>query len=148
MITSPADERLVIDPFSPVQVVRGQIQVRARAWGNAIQEVTMSIDHGSAAPMKALGESIWSAIGNLEPFANGSHLLAVTAKITDGRSATDTLTVLVNQQGKYDPPVRNDVGHTNALGEWPEKHIPGTQLGPNENGHPWSSRRERERVTR
>jgi len=33
--------------------------------------------------------------------------------------------------------------HTWA-GEWPEKHIFGSQLGPNENGRHWPSRRQRE----
>ena len=30
------------------------------------------------------------------------------------------------------------------IGEWPEKHILGTQPGPNENGRHWPSRRQRE----
>ena len=51
------------------------------------------------------------------------------------------------RDGCRDRPARRPVDYENALGEWPEKHILGTQLGPNENGHPWPPHRKRERVT-
>jgi len=46
------------------------------------------------------------------------------------------------ENGKADSMVTLDDGKW--TGEWPEKHILGAQLGPNENGRHWPSRRQRE----
>ena len=138
MVTSPADRRLIIDPASAAQVVRGPIEVRARVWGEAVIEVELG-----AAPMKALGNRIWTALWNAGEYADGLHELTVTAKTAGGHSGSDTIQVLVSKAGKYDAPVRSDVDFENAFGAWPEKHILGTHLGPNENGHGWPPRRER-----
>ena len=108
MITSPADPRLSVDPASPAQVVR-------------------DLD---AAPMKALGDGIWSAVWDADENADGLHELTVKAKTSDGQTGRDA-------------PVRSTADYENAFGAWPEKQILGTQLGPNENGHGWPPRRER-----
>ncbi len=55
----------------------------------------------------------------------------------------DQIRVLVNQSGIFETPARLPIDYANALGAWPEKHIPGTQLGPNENGRHWPPKRER-----
>ena len=141
MVTSPADCRLITDPRSPTQVERGPIQVRARVWGPSIAKVTIESDGGNA-PMKSLDESTWSADWGTR-LSNGLHVLTVTALAADGRSGRDSITVLVDRDGRYEPPPRRDVDYENALGAWPEKHILGTQLGPNENGRHWPSRRAR-----
>jgi Icc protein len=138
MVTSPADRRLIVDPTSVAQVVRGPIEVRARVWGEAVREVELN-----AAPMKARGDGIWSAAWNAEEYADGLHELTATAKTSDGRTGSDRIQVLVGKAGKYNATVRSDVDYENAFGAWPEKHILGTQLGPNENGHGWPPRRER-----
>jgi hypothetical protein len=54
------------------------------------------------------------------------------------------MTILADQQGGYTRQPRHDIDYENTLGEWSEKHILGTQLGPNENGRHWPSRRQRE----
>jgi 3',5'-cyclic-AMP phosphodiesterase len=143
MVTSPADQRLVIDAMSPAQAICDPVQVRARVWGDAIENVSISIDGGSGVPMRALDESTWSAVWNAAECADGLHRLTVTAGTSDNRTASDTILVLVNRSGKGETGIPRAVDHENALGAWPEKHILGTQLGPNENGHGWPSRRER-----
>jgi Icc protein len=148
MITSPADERLITDPQSLSQVIRGQIQVRARAWGDAIGNVTLSIDQGTPIAMQRRGSMMWTSFWDSLRTSDGPHLLSVTAKTADGHTASDTISVLVNQQGSYSLPARRNVDYENVLGEWPEKHLLGTQLGPNENGRQWPSRRKSERVAR
>jgi len=147
MVTSPSDQRLIINPSSPVQVVRGALRVRARVWGDSVKDVTMVFDSEKPVVMEALDDCTWEANQDTEHVANGSHVLTVSARTTDGQTGEDSITIYVNQKGKYDPPARRHVDYENALGEWPEKHILGTQLGPNENGHPWPPRRERDRVT-
>ena len=138
MITSPADRRLIVDPASPAQVVRHRMEVRARIWGEAVSEVELN-----AAPMKALGDGIWSAVWDADECADGLHQLTVRAKTSDGQTGSDTIQVLFNKAGKYDAPFRGTIDYENAFGAWPEKQILGTQLGPNENGHGWPPRRER-----
>ncbi len=90
--------------------------------------------------MNARGSGIWSAFWEA---SDGPHELTVTARTFDGRTGSDTIQVLVNKAGEYKAPVRCAVDYENAVGAWPEKHILGTQLGPNENGHAWPPRRER-----
>jgi 3',5'-cyclic-AMP phosphodiesterase len=142
MITSPADERLITDSRRPDQLVRGEIQVRARVWGKNISNVILSIEGQGNIPMQASDECTWWAIWNSEHVANGVHTMTVHA-YAGGQMGSDSIRVLVHQQAQYKAPVRREADHENALGKWPEKHILGTQLGPNKNGHPWPPRRER-----
>jgi 3',5'-cyclic-AMP phosphodiesterase len=148
MVTSPADQRLVTDAKNESQAICGQVQVRARVWGEAIEKVSISIDGGSKIPMRAPDESIWNTVWNARECANGLHRLTVTASTKDNRSASDTIVVLVNRSGQFESRIRSAVDYENTLGAWPEKHILGTQLGPNDNGHGWPSRRERARQPR
>jgi Icc protein len=137
MITSPADERLIINPDDSQQVIRGALQVRARAWGECIESVTISIDGAAAISMNALGDGVWSRTWTAGSFPDGSHTVTVEAKCSDGRSTSDRIMMLVQRHGDYTAPARHHVDYENVVGAWPEKHILGTQLGPNENGHPW-----------
>jgi 3',5'-cyclic-AMP phosphodiesterase len=148
MVTSPADQRLVTDAKNESQAICGQVQVRARVWGEAIEKVSISIDGGSKIPITAADESIWNTVWNARECANGLHRLTVTASTKDNRSASDTIEVLVNRSGQFESRIRSAVDYENTLGAWPEKHILGTQLGPNDNGHGWPSRRERARQPR
>jgi hypothetical protein len=143
LITSPADERLIVNPESPSQVLRGQVAVRARVWGNTIDTVTMSIDDGTPLRMEAVDECTWTAQWDTTQTAAGSHVITVAAT-----TAEDRIIVNVNQQGHYSQRNRSTVDFENTVGAWQDKHILGTQLGPNENGHGWPPRRERERINR
>lgn len=147
-ITSPADRRLIIDPSSPAQVVRGAVQVRARVWGDGVREVTMSLDDGELRSMDLLDECTWTAVWDSPQIADGQHSVTVRAATCDGQTGADRIEVLVSRHGAYQPPPRFPVDYENAVGAWPDKSILGTQLGPNENGRHWPSRHERERVAK
>jgi len=145
VITSPSDERLIVDRSSPAQLVRGLIEVRARVWGEGVQDVTMSVD-GTTSPMQPTGDGCtWRAEFDSRLVSDGSHSLDVTATTSAGTAVTDSVRILVNQPGEYIQPARLPVDHENAFGAWREKHILGTQLGPNENGHHWHSRHHAQR---
>jgi Icc protein len=148
MITSPADERLIIDPSSPSQVVTGSTQVRARVWGASVQSVTLTVDAGKPILMSALDGCTWAAAWDAGQLANGSHEIMVSARDFDGRTVNDRISVYVNHKKEYASPARREPDYENAIGAWREKHILGTQLGPNENGHPWPSGRERAGIAR
>jgi hypothetical protein len=108
MITSPSDRRLIIDPSDPAQLIRGTGEVRVRVWGEGVEKVAMSIDGQPEQPLQSV----------------------------DG-CTKDNVTILIDQNGEYQPPPRNSVDYENTLGVWQEKHILGTQLGSNENGRHW-----------
>ncbi len=83
-----------------------------------------------------LDDCTWESTPYTQHIADGSHVLTGSARTPDGQTGEDSIAIYLNQQGKYDPPARRPV------------HMPGTRLGPNENGHPWPAQRRRERVTR
>jgi len=141
MITSPADHRLVADWAGPRQVVRGKVRVRARIWGPSVEQVTLSINGGDPQAMSMQAGTLWEADWHSN---NGRHTVEVTARCDDGRTASDRIVVMANQAGHYATPKRNAIDYENAVGAWPEKHILGTQLGPNENGRHWPSKRNKE----
>ena len=138
MITSPADRLFLTEALAPVH---GAAEVRARAWcGNGgVVRAECRVDDGVFEPMTRAGESApWRWTWDSAGFADGPHRLTVRAETTLGRVGEDTITVLCNQAGHYDPPSRSAVDLENAIGAYPEKGVLGTQLGPNKNGHPWS----------
>jgi 3',5'-cyclic-AMP phosphodiesterase len=141
MITSPADHRLIVDPAHPAQVVRGKVEVRARVWGDAIQSVGLSIGAAAGQEMTRGTAGLWSCGWDSACVPDGLLALTVRARSDNGQYAEDTIHALVRQDGLYASPPRKPGYADNAIGAWPEKHIPGTQLGPNKNGRGWPSRR-------
>jgi Icc protein len=141
-ITSPGDWRLIVDASNPAQVVRGTVGVSARVWGEGINHLTMALDGNPVQALKAIGGCTWGTDWDSAQVADGTHALSVAATAAAGQT-TDRITILVNQRGAYMPPIRHALDYENALGEWHDKHILGTQLGPNENGRHWPSRRGR-----
>jgi Icc protein len=147
VITSPGDRRLIVDPSNPAQVVRGKVSVRARVWGERIEHVTMAIDGNPVQSLNAAGGCTWETDWDSERAGDRAHALSVIATVAASQTS-DTISILVNQRGDYKPAVRHALDYENAVGEWSDKHILGTQLGPNENGRHWPSRRERKHATR
>lgn len=82
----------------------------------------------------------WYSMG----YNDGVHSVSVRVRTTSGLCGSDTSRILVNQRGEYREPQRQLVDYENAIGEWREKHILGAQLRPNEKGHGWPSRKERD----
>ena len=84
----------------------------------------------------AEGSTTWSC--DLSGLGDGLHRIAVRAQDASGGGSDDSITILVSQSGEYDPPARAaDGSDADCVGGWPEKGIPGTQLGPNKNGRKW-----------
>jgi len=141
MITSPSDHRLIVNPTCRSEVVSGRVEVRARVWGSEIESVTLHLDDGRVEQMSRGEYAIWSSDLDSTQLSDGVHPFIVRAHTTSGSHAEDKILVLVRQDGKYCASRRKLVDYENAFGAWPEKHILGTQLGPNENGRAWPSRR-------
>jgi hypothetical protein len=139
LITSPADHRLVTDAGSPDQILRGPLRVRAKIWGaQGIRTAVASIDDGAPFPLGLGQEALWHATHDGHGLADGLHRLTITATDADGGTGTETITFRVSRDGAYDAPARHaDGSDRDSLGAWPEKHLFGTQLGPNRNGRKW-----------
>jgi Icc protein len=133
------DYRLTVEPARRSQLVRGTFQVRARVWGPEIESATLH-PGGRVQQMSGAERAIWSGELHSAGFADGVCQPTVRALTRSGSRAEDSIPALVSRDGKYDGVPRKPVDYENALGAWPEKHILGTQLGPNENGRAWPSR--------
>ena len=141
MITSPTDHRLLTDPSSPHHIVKGMVQIRARAWdARRISSMLCSIDDAASEPMQVSQDEFWQLEWDANAMSDGLHQIHVTAK-ADSSVAHDTVTAFVCQRNSCTVPERHPVDLENVVGAWPEKGILGTQLGPNKNGSkgPWPS---------
>jgi 3',5'-cyclic-AMP phosphodiesterase len=139
MITSPADQAFIIDPDQPEQVVRGVAEVRAKTWDAlGVVSAMCRIDDGPWQPMRRVGTSAtWGCAWDSSGSADGVHHVMVRVKTTDGREASDAISVLTSQSGWYEMPLYQPGDDANAIGAYPDKGILGTQLGPNKNGRKW-----------
>jgi hypothetical protein len=145
MITSPADRRLIIRPESASHVVRGLVSIRAKVWGgSSLRSVVCSVNRTATQPMQ-LRANRWEFRWNSQSVPDGLHSLVVTAETSEGRQASDEISILVNQTGHYHSPPRREIDYENAIGPWEDKGILGTELGPNEKGTkgPWPSWRNK-----
>jgi 3',5'-cyclic-AMP phosphodiesterase len=139
IITSPADEAFIVDPSCANQLVRGAIEIRAKAWdGAGVVSASCCVDGGPWRPMSRIGTtSLWRGAWSSTEVMDGLHHITVRVQTADGREAADAVSVLSSQSGRYQPRQRQPGDDANAIGAYPEKGILGTQLGPNKNGRTW-----------
>jgi 3',5'-cyclic-AMP phosphodiesterase len=128
MITSPADRRLAIGSDSGDGNIR---QVRASAWGAVpIAHAEFKVDDQPWHPMVGCDNGLFGA-----EFAASGQSFQLSVRVIDQQHNQDTDTIEVAPyrvtEGK---PTGSDAG---SLGAWPERHLFGTQLGPNRNGRTW-----------
>jgi 3',5'-cyclic-AMP phosphodiesterase len=139
MITSPADERLIANQEAAPQVEIRRMAVRVKAWSDRELLQGYAAIGDQKVDLEPLPDSaVWQAVLNTDRLPDGISLL--TAHITDegGKSAQDTIRVVINpSSGQYKPATRIAGDKESAIGAWPEHGILGTQLGPNKNGRKW-----------
>jgi 3',5'-cyclic-AMP phosphodiesterase len=134
LITSPADHRLLTELDPPQQDDGGRLTVAARAWSAAgIAGCRCRINDGMWRWMNAtstLSQWILTCEAPEHPF-----VLTVEARDKLGQIETDTIRIAAKD---YRPADRAaDGSDADTIGAWPERHILGTQLGPNRNGRQW-----------
>jgi 3',5'-cyclic-AMP phosphodiesterase len=133
MITSPADHRLITDVKRPANVVAGEFTVKARAWGASVSACRCRINSGRWVSVHRSAQSPeWTLVceAPLRQFT-------LTVEATDASGGTDTDTVVVATPGFRAPDRVANGSDADAVGAWPERHLLGTQLGPNRNGRHW-----------
>lgn len=129
MITSPADRRLAIAPHSSQENVCRE--VRASAWGVVpIAQAEFRIDDQAWQPMYGGDSGLFGA--ELKA-PEGPFRLSV--RVIDQQRNRDTDTIDV---APYVAAARKPTGSDDgSIGVWLERHLLGTQLGPNRNGRKW-----------
>jgi len=61
----------------------------------------------------------------------------ISVRATDLRGSSDIDSIGVSTTGADFPARYADRSDNDAIGAWDDKHIAGTQLGPNRNGRKW-----------
>jgi predicted phosphodiesterase len=130
VITSPGDDRLLTKSSKTPQ---GNLQVRAKFWGEAqALRATAHLD-GQVLPMKRVENSqVWEV--NVSAPHEGVFSLVVSVEDVRGKVATDEIRVVIGDLAERE---RVERDQDNALEAWPEHGLLGTQLGPNKNGKKW-----------
>ncbi len=124
MITSPADRRLAMQG-------EPTCDIRASAWGAIpIQRAEFRIDDGAWQPMaRADGQQF--AASSHPP--GRRHEIEVRVTDKDGGTGSDLIEIDPTTASE-----RTSLGSDrNTIGAWAERHLMGTQLGPNRNGRKW-----------
>ena len=132
LITAPADRRLQTDASPPSD--GANLQVRALGWSaHGIRAARCSLDGGPWRPMRRdAGSPAWRHDSDAPP---GAHRIVVEIEDGSGRVGSDAIeTAGPGEAGPTSPPRGSDA---HSVGAWPERHILGTQLGPNRNGRHW-----------
>jgi hypothetical protein len=138
MITTPADRRLVTDALDNRQVPVGRCVVRAKVFGRHIADVMVTVGDQRIAMQPVPGEhAVWQA-ELVQPPNGDRYRVQVVASDANGNSASDSIEVLTPQgAGKCafsDAPLGTDA---HAVGEWADRGLLGSQLGPNKHGRAW-----------
>jgi 3',5'-cyclic-AMP phosphodiesterase len=129
MITSPADRRLMTGSH---QIAGANCAIRASAFGAVpIAEAAFRIDNGDWYPMYG-GDS--GFFGATTPVPDRPFCLSVRVTDQDRQQDIDTVEVSPLHQSSSRKATGSDGGRIDA---WPERHLLGTQLGPNRNGRKW-----------
>jgi 3',5'-cyclic AMP phosphodiesterase CpdA len=132
-ITSPSDERLTTSRTG-CEDHSSSLTIRAKIWSlNPVQSAMAQIA-GHTVPLHPEDGALWSGTMEIAGLEDGSHALEVIAIIPDARTTTSSIRI---HKGRLNAPPREEVDQQNAIGEWKERGILGTQLGPNKNGRKW-----------
>lgn len=126
MITAPADRRLDLHKTAPEPTRL----VRACAWGAApVSDARFRIDDGPWQPMSREDRGIVTA-----PIDAGEMAFRLEVRVTDENGAVADDVIECETDGPRRASSGSDAG---SIGAWPERHLFGTQLGPNRNGRKW-----------
>jgi 3',5'-cyclic-AMP phosphodiesterase len=128
MITSPADERLITNQEAASQVEVKRMAVRVKAWSDRkLLRGYAAIGDQKVDLEQFPNSAVWQANLNTDRLPDGISLL--TAHFTDegGRSAQDTIRVVIDSSSsRCNPSTRIAGDKENAIGAWPEHGILGT----------------------
>jgi predicted phosphodiesterase len=131
-ITYPQDERLITNQARPEP--SKEVSLRVKTWpSEAVSSVSVQV--GPLQTTLSLQEGlIWQGKLDVSGLSNGTHALEAVAVRTHGEKLSTSIRMRVGPM-----PQREfaEIDQENAIGEWSERGLLGTQLGPNKNGKKW-----------
>lgn len=132
-ITQPEDERLLTERTAHV-VFPGKLPVHAKIWSSQpVQEVFARI--GELQTKLTSDDGVfWMGALDAGALHAGIHELQVTARDEAGKRLTSAIRLRL---GAWPARTFSEVDQENAIGQWSERGLLGTQLGPNKNGKKW-----------
>ena len=126
MITTPADRRLDLDDACP----RSTREIRACAWGDtSFSKGEFRVDDGPWLAMSVENRGIFTA-----PLVVGTKAFRLEVRVTDASGGVAHDVIECDEKRARRTSTGSDAG---SVGAWPERHLFGTQLGPNRNGRKW-----------
>jgi Icc protein len=137
MITSPADERFITESVVNDKIASATVGIRAKAWAESpVRSAIANLASQTLQLMRIHGTQVWAGEMDRGDLPDGVHPLSVTIEDADGRTAVDSIRVVL---GAPACPSRERAkrDQDNALPAWPERGLMGTQLGPNKYGRKW-----------
>ena len=139
VITTPADARMIPNCAAAAQIVSpGKVPIRAKVWSPAeIESVEFRVHGASLSATRLTASAVWQAEWNAAALAPGKYELTVSARDSEGRTAKDSIQLLLGSASNHTLPERLERDQDNYIQGWPEHGILGTQLGPNKNGKKW-----------
>ena len=133
VITQPGDLRLQTDRTSQ-ETLTTKVSVRAKIWSRRhVKKVSARVQNSQTSLTSDDG-LLWQGNLDLCGLGEGAHDLHVTASETNGSQITSSVRLHV---GPMPERKFSNIDHENAIGEWTERGLLGTQLGPNKNGKKW-----------
>jgi Icc protein len=137
MITSPGDERFITAATLNGHTASATVRVRAKTWGESPIRTGLALLGNRTLPLAQIpGTQVWERELDRRDLPDGIYPLSVTIEDSDGRTAVDTIRMVLGASA-YHSPERAQTDQDNALPAWPERGLMGTQLGPNKNGRKW-----------
>jgi Icc protein len=132
-ITHPMDERL-LTTRTTCAFDRSALPIHAKIWPlNRIRKVHAQISEKFAA-LETQDGVLWEGELDATLVGDGAQELQVVATDESGLECRGSIRILLGEAPKRTfKPIDQD----NAIGEWKERGLLGTQLGPNKNGKKW-----------
>lgn len=132
-ITQPVDERLYTKR-SECSVAPETVLTRVKVWSEfPVAKVYAQLEEEFAG-LDSQDGIVWEGSIDASLLGEGERDLQVVAKLTSGAEIRDSIRVLLGPRAER---TFGDVDQDNAIGEWKERGLLGTQLGPNKNGKKW-----------
>lgn len=132
-ITAPADLRLVTSRTAPPPS-KSNIEVSAKVWDSS-NTVGVEAELGEQKVSLQLSEvGLWKGSIDGSVLPDGIHELKVTAVTEEGGSLSSTIQIAL---GSLPEREFKHIDHENSIGEWSDRGLLDTQLGPNKNGKKW-----------
>ena len=133
LITSPADRRLATDSNDPTHRPLDACDVRVSVLhARPITRCDVRVDSGSRVPMTPNADGRFVAT---VPLAGHASTITVDAVDDLGLIGSETIELARDEHPATQRTA--DGSDADAIDAWPERGIPGGQLGPNRNGKKW-----------